>query len=402
MALTAIAVEKLPKRAARYEVPDGKVIGLSLVVQPTGTKSWAVRYRRDGRSRKLTLGAFPTIGLDDARKLANRALRLVAEGNDPAFDKVEARRKVQAGVGDEQTFSDAWDRYLKEYVKPNLKPRTAHELERLFKTLILPKFKRRRLKEVQPYDIKGICTAQITRGAPSQASHVFVALRQFFNWCVEHVILEKNPCDGLKQPKASEARERVLTDQEIKWFWKACGEIGYPFGPMNRLLLLTGARRDEIRSLTEREIDKAAHVITLPGKRTKNKREHVIYLSDLARDVLKFPRVKNTHGWLFTTTGETAVSGFSRAKAILDAKMKEYADEAGSVIDPWVIHDLRRTAASGMARLGITLPAIERCLNHISGSFAGIVGVYQRHEFAPEKQAAFEVWGDYIAGLVKD
>lgn len=401
MTLTTLGIERYPKPAARVEIPDDKTKGLFLVAQPSGSKAWAVRYRAAGRSRKLTLGGWPTIGLADARKLAAAILLRVAAGDDPAGEKSEQRRKVQAGVGEEQQFSDAWDRYVTEYVRPTLKPRTAHELERVGRTLIVPKFGRRRLKEIQAFDIKAICDDQIKRGSPTQAQKVFVTLRGFFNWTVEHVILEKSPCDGLKVPKGSEARERVLSDQELIWLWRASGEIGYPFGPFYRILLLTGARRGEIAGLREREINKTTRLITLPGARTKNGREHAIYLNSIARDVLAdIPRLRENGGFVFTTTGETAISGWSRAKSILDTTMAKYAKQADAEIAPWVIHDLRRTVASGMARIGVALPVIERCLNHVSGSFAGIVGVYQRHEFEPEKEAAFRAWGDHLARLI--
>ena len=151
--------------------------------------------------------------------------------------------------------------------------------------------------------------------------------------------------------------------------------------------------------------------MNLPSARTKNSKEHEIYLADAAIDVIKsVPRVKNRAGYVFSVTGETPPSGFSRAKSRLDRLMLSYArDEArergedpdGVLLEPWRLHDLRRTVASGMARLGIALPVIEKCLNHISGSFAGIVGVYQRHSFADEKRAAFEAWAKHVEAIIR-
>jgi integrase len=167
---------------------------------------------------------------------------------------------------------------------------------------------------------------------------------------------------------------------------------------------LTGTRREEVRSLPERELDLRARLWTIAAARTKNGLDHAVPLSHAALNVLDaVPRVRSTTGLLFTTNARTAVSGFSRAKRRLDTLMLQYArEERGSdlELEPWRVHDLRRTVASGMARLGISLPIIEKCLNHVSGSFAGIVGVYQRHQYADEKRAAFHVWAGHIMRLV--
>lgn len=401
--LTSLTVERVKPKAARFEIPDSKIIGLRLIVQPSGFKSWAVRYTINSRDRRLSLGTYPRIGLEQARRLASAALRAVAEGKDPAAEKVEARRRAQAGLDREELFGAVWDRYLSEYVQPNLKPSTVNEINRLADTLILPKFRKRKLREIAPHDIKALLAAQRARGAPLQGNKVFATARGFFNWCRRELLLETSPCAGLRKPEADRSRDRVLTDQELKWLWRACGEIGFPFGPMTKLLLLTAARREEVRGMNKREINADAQLWVLPGKRTKNGREHAVHLSESSVAVMEsLPHIRNFAGLLFSTNGQTPCSGFSRAKARLDKLMQEYAAADGAEFNPWRIHDLRRTAASGMARLGIILPVIERCLNHVSGSFSGIVGVYQRHEFSSEKKAAFDAWGDFVIGLVND
>jgi integrase len=170
------------------------------------------------------------------------------------------------------------------------------------------------------------------------------------------------------------------------------GSYGYPFGPAIRLLILTAARRDEVGSMTFTEVNFAAKVWTLPAKRSKNGLEHVIPLSGAALSILEsIPRIGKRDGFVFTTTGETAVSGWSKAKATLDA--------ASGVAD-WRLHDIRRTVASGMAGLGIALPVVEKILNHTSGSFGGVAGVYQRHDFADEKRDAIDKWARRVAVIV--
>lgn len=401
MNLTTLAVARIAPKPTRFDVPDSKIVGLRLTVLPSGQKSWSVRYTIHGRDRRLTLGRFPVLNVDNARKLASAALRTVASGDDPQSKKIEARRRASAGLDRDDLFGAIWDRYIAEYVRPNLKASTAGEIERLALTLILPKFKRRKLSEIGPHDVKALVAAQKTRGAPVQANKVFVTLRAFFNWTRRELLLKESPCAGLQKPESDRHRDRVLSDQEIRWLWRACGEIGFPFGPMTKLLLLTGARRDEVRAMTKGEVDRNGALWTLPGQRVKNGREHAIHLANATALVLdSIPKIENEAGYIFCTNGETPVSGFSRAKRRLDALMTAYAEREEKEIAPWVIHDLRRTVASGMARLGIALPVIERCLNHVSGSFAGIVGVYQKHEFAAEKKAAFDAWARHVETVV--
>jgi integrase len=298
-------------------------------------------------------------------------------------------------------FGASWERYLAEHVRPNLKESTANEIERLGEKLILPKLRRRKLAEIAPHDIKALVAAQKARGAPMQGNKVFVTIRGFFNWTRRELLLTESPCAGLQKPEPDGTRDRVLSDHEIRWVWRACDEIGFPFGPMTKLLLLTAARREEVRGIVQRELDRDAHLWTLPGKRTKNGREHAIHVADATMAVLKaIPKIRNSAGLIFSTNGETPCSGFCRAKTRLDTLMAQYAKADGKEFEPWRIHDLRRTAASGMARIGIALPVIERALNHVSGSFAGIVGVYQRHEFTAEKATAFNAWAGYITRLV--
>ena len=167
------------------------------------------------------------------------------------------------------------------------------------------------------------------------------------------------------------------------------------------MLLLTGQRRDEVASMRDAEIDGSTW--TLPAARTKNGRAHVVPLSEAALDVLvSVDRVEGKAGYVFTTTGDTAVSGFTNARGRLEAIMAEIASaERGKAMEilAFTLHDLRRTAASGMASLGVHMPVVEKILNHASGSFAGVAGVYQRHDFADEKRQALEAWGRHVLTL---
>lgn len=199
-------------------------------------------------------------------------------------------------------------------------------------------------------------------------------------------------------PSSEQARDRVLSDDEIRTVWRALESIGWPFGEIGKLLLLTGARRDEIATGTWSEIDLERELWTIPGSRTKNREAHGIPLSDAAVDILKgLPHIDSKPGYVFTTNGRTPVSGFSKAKDAIDAAIREGGDEA---YPHWTIHDLRRTVATNLQKLGVRLEVTEAILNHVSGSRAGIVGVYQRHAWTDEKRAALAAWARRLDAIV--
>jgi integrase len=202
----------------------------------------------------------------------------------------------------------------------------------------------------------------------------------------------------------------VLDDRELKLVWTAATALGWPFDPVVRLLTVTGQRRGEVVGMRWSEIDLEKKVWSLPATRTKNRRPHVVPLSSAAIDILKsLPRIENGAGLVFparadrrTNRGKNSVpvSGFSRAKIRIDHAIAELAEAEGSApLAQFGLHDLRRSTASGMARLGVDLHVIERCLNHVSGSFGGIVGVYQKHKFEDGMRRAMDVWAAHIERL---
>jgi integrase len=195
----------------------------------------------------------------------------------------------------------------------------------------------------------------------------------------------------VRPPVAERSRDRVLTDDEIVAFWRAAEAIGEPFGPLYRLLLLTGQRLREAAGMRDAEI--SGDVWTIPAARAKNSEAHAVPLSTAAQGVLAGVRRIKGAGYVFTTNGSSAVSGFAKAKARLDKAM-------GEGVEPFVIHDLRRTAASGMARLGIPPHVVEAVLNHRTGTVSGVARVYNRFTYEAEKRAALESWGRYVLELV--
>ena len=273
----------------------------------------------------------------------------------------------------------------------------------------MPKWGERKIHDITKRDVIELLDGIIDAGRGLTANRALAMVRKLFNWSIERGILDTSPCQGVKAPLAEHARDRVLTDDEILWLWCACLADSYPFGPLVQLLLLTGARRTEVAGMTYDELNLDERIWNLPGARTKNGEEHTVPLSNAAIAVIEsLPRIKPNRGapnFLFTTNAETHVTGYSRSKVrlnglmLLEARQEaaERGDDATAVEIPrWTLHDLRRTVASELARLGISLPVIEKVLNHTSGSFAGIMAVYQRHSFADEKRQALDAWARHI------
>jgi len=258
--------------------------------------------------------------------------------------------------------------------------------------------------------------------APIGANRAFAELRKFFNWCVGKDILDSSPLAGLQPPsEENSSRNRVLirraevpgsTDEELRWLWKAADEYdrddegeskgGHgrkhrgPFGPFIKMLILTGARRSKVSEMTWGEVDLKNRVWVIPEERAK---AHSVPLSDAAIALLEArPRIKGQN-LVFTTDGNSLISGFSRMKQRVDKLMKESAGDTN--MPDWTVHDIRRTVAAGLQRLGVRLEVIERVLNHLSGSFAGIAGVYQVYDFHAEKRAALESWGRFVTDLIE-
>tara|TARA_R110002051_G_scaffold189149_3_gene258517 strand:- start:1161 stop:2063 length:903 start_codon:yes stop_codon:yes gene_type:complete len=270
---------------------------------------------------------------------------------------------------------------------------------------LVDKWAFRELPSITRGDVTRELDLIVDRGAPTVANRTLAALRKMLNWSVSRDYLPTNPCAGIRAPVAEKPRDRILTDDEVRAFWNACDQLGSPFGPLFQILLLTGQRREEVAAMTWSEIE--GDVWTIPRERAKNDKAHAVPLSSAASSILSgIESIAGTQGYVFTTTGTSPVSGFSRAKKKkLDGLMLESLLEEAAAQDkeakllPWRTHDLRRTVASGMARLGINLPVIERVLNHVSGSFGGIVSVHQKHEFQDEKRLALETWNRFVGSV---
>ncbi|MBV9829659.1 MAG: site-specific integrase [Alphaproteobacteria bacterium] len=346
------------------------------------------------RQRRLTIGNARLIDLGVARERARAALRAAKEGSDPAV-KVDPPRRI--------TFREAFDNYMDLHVVPNLRARTAGDKRAMFEREVLGTWGDRPLDSIRRADVVVLIDGLVARGARVVANRVFESIRAFFNWAIARGIVSESPCYGAKRPTTEKPRERDLNEDEVRLFWRGAGEIGAPFDNLFRLLLLTAQRRDEVRCMRWREVDLGKASWTIPADRAKNGREHVVALSELALEILRSIEARQPkHGpdeLIFGSHANprNAISGLSRAKRRLDAAMTRVA---GTSVRPFVLHDLRRTAVSLMAEMGIPPHVADRVLNHKSGTIRGVAAIYQRYEFGSEERDALMRWGRRVAELV--
>ena len=387
-ALRAASAERLkPPEKGQLELFDRGYPSLSLRVSYGGEKSWYYfGYRVGaGRQRRLKLGTYPAMSLAQAREAWRMARQDVSAGRDPAL----VRKRAHPSTNFESVCRDWLQR-------DQAKNRTIREATRVVEREFLPLWGHRQIADIGRRDILDLTDAIVDRGSPVMARRVHTYVHRLFKWALGRGIVEANPASSLPMPALEVSRDRVLSDSELAQVWRASETLDWPYGPMFRLLILTAARRGEIGSLRWSEI--GDNQIQLIGQRTKNGQPHDIPLSPLAQSlVASLPRIAGAE-LVFWQNGH-APKGWDHAKSRLDAKINELN---GSPLPAWRIHDLRRTAATGLQKLGVSLQVVEATLGHISGSRSGIVGIYQRHNYADEKRGALRAWGQYVMGLVEN
>jgi integrase len=366
-----------------------------LRVTPNGVKSWIIMYRMEApkhpgkmKQQYRKIGSYPALSLADARNAARDALMMVGRDIDP----IEAREKEKRDVAAVKTVAEAVDAFIRRHAKQ--KNRSWQEVERVFRVYVVPKLGERPVSSISPSDIHDILDALMDAGHPYMANRLFAHTRKFFNWCSERHWIEEPPTKHIARPANEQARDRILNDEEIRSLWEACGQMGWPFGPHFKLLILTGQRRNEVAGMKWEHLDLDNKLWTLPREETKANRQHQVPLSQMALDILA-SAPKSGH-YIFSTTGKTPISGFSKAKKRCDEIMA--ADE--NAIPAWRLHDLRRSTASGMAEIGIAPHVIEKVLNHSTGQISGVAAVYNRHTYLREKTDALNAWARALEAIV--
>jgi integrase len=417
--LTDLFVKNVKPAKTRTEYFDASFGGLALRVTEKGHKSWTLHYRIHGRQRRLTLGSWPAIEPAAARKKAAEALDKVHHNKDPATEKLAARNNPLPAV---ETFEVVLTDYLKQHGKRNLKQSTFDETKRSLERDVLAHWRHIPIAEITKRHVLKVVEDIAATGAEVHANRIFSRVRALFNWAVANDRLTVSPMNGMKPPTKEVERDRVLSDDELRWFWSACEKIEWPFGPIARLLLLTAQRRTEVGDLDWSEINLAKATWVIPADRTKNGIAHEVHLSaDALRVLADLP--KPHRGLVFTVTGDDPVSGYSRAKERLDVAMikvrrhelglpEEDADLRRALKIPaskplpveiphWTFHDLRRTTATKMAgKLKIAPHVVDKILNHTSGTIRGVAKIYNREKYIEERRAALTAWGDWLEALV--
>jgi len=366
-----------PDPNKRIEIPDAGKPGLYLVIQPSGARSWAYRYRFGGRSRKLTVGPYPKIGLAAAHDAAEAANDEVLHGRDPAAAK-------RVGTPADDTLAAHIELYKQRHVK-GLRYNT-----RLYVNMTLDRMQDewpgRALRAVAKGDVIRFIEGAKEKRGPSAAVTTWKVVKAFFAWCESRLDDFASPARSIKKPAKERSRERVLDDAELAAVWRAADAAGGSAGALTKLLILTGCRRHEITDLAWDELTETA--IELPGERTKNGLAHTIPLTSLMRAVLA-TRPKS---------GRFVINGADRPLGDHSAAKEKVTPD----IRPWTYHDLRRSFASGLQRLAVAPHIVELCLNHRSGTFRGVAGIYQRHRYAKEVGEAFELWSRHLAVLTQE
>src|SRR5262245_46758738 len=377
--LTAKTIENLKPGPQRREISDGGS-GLWLVLQSSGAKSWAVRYRFAGRPTKLTLGGWPALTLAAARKGAADALHEPAQGHDPA-----AARKASAltaAAAKANTLAAVVAEYLK---REGGKLRTLDQRLSILNRLILPVLGARPIADIKRSEIVRLLDGIEDRSGPRMADVALAVLRRIMAW---HATRSDDFVPPIvrgmsRQNVAEDRRSRILDDDELRRLWAATAD-GQPFSNLLRFLLLTARRRNEAARM--RWIEVVNGTWTLPASRSKTKTEIVRPLSKAAQAVLTAQ--PHDSEWVFTTTRIGPLKAFSVRKAKLDA-------EAG--LRDYRLHDLRRTSRSLLSRAGVNPDIAERCLGHVLPT---IRATYDRHRYLDEMAHAFEALAALIDRIV--
>ena len=369
--------------AGRYY--DDRLAGFGLYVGKSGARSFFVEYRagrgRGAPKRRLTLGRHGHLTPEQARTMAREHLGRIAAGEDPLEER-RARDRAKT-----QRFENVLDEWLKRDQSTN---RSFAEVKRLMEREVAPSFTGRSIEDIRKRDIIALLDGIADRGAPVAANRVLAHTKRMFKWAVGRDIIESDPAAHVEKVTPEMRRDRVLSDDELVVVWNTAGTFEGPFGAAVRLLIATGARREEIFSARWGELSDDGSSLRLPRERSKNDTARIICLSPLVAGIVdKLPVIGD---YMFTTTGDRPFSNISKNKAKLDGL---------SGVTDWRLHDIRRTVATGLQRLGVRLEVIETVLGHVAGSRAGVVGVYQRHRFEDEAREALASWGAHVEALIE-
>ena len=394
--LTDAGVKKLkPPSTGQTEFFDELLPSFGLRVSHAGTRAWIVMTRVNGRLRRFTIGRYPAMPLEAARKVARTALERAQVGRDHSDVVKEERARRARSRGN--SFAARAEEFLDVYVRGRgLRPSTRREYRRILQGPDTAHLAMKPVDHITKDDIVGVLGKMEKRGSKGAAERSLAYLRKFFGWCADQGVIDLPPTARVRVIRPNKTRDRVLSDKEIASVWPAFEAEGGVFGPLFKLLLLTGQRRGEIAGMQWTEISQGngtGPVWEIPGTRTKNHRNHLVPLSKGASDVLNL--IPTAGPIVFSTTGATPVSGFGKAKARID----KWISESRPMASAWTLHDLRRTMVTVMnENLQVPPHVVEAVVNQVSGDAKrGVAGVYNRALYLEERRKALDAWASYIA-----
>ena len=420
--------------AADYFVWDAGgndvIKGFGLKVTPAGSKVYVYQYRvaRPGEAdrtpaKRYTLGKHGNLTPDQARKRAKELAALVDQGIDPRRQELdviaeqdEADRLAAEGARLEgelafEKVSVLWlDHYENEKVR---RPSSVALAKLVVNRHLQPHLAGKSMPKIGRADLQAALDAIPVKQRGIRRA-VFAYASVLFGWAHKRGDIAGNPLQAMAKPEAPKARDRVLADAELVSVWQASNKLRQPFGAFFRFLILTGQRREEVAGMAWAELDRATATWIIPAGRAKNGVAHIVPLAATVIDELdRLALVKQVKdrindqdatrwpkaGPVLTTNGAAAISGFSKAKKALDGEIANLREDGGA-IEPWRVHDLRRTLATGLQRLGVRFEVTEATLNHVSGAKGGVAGIYQRHDWRDEKRSALEGWALHVAAIL--
>ncbi len=389
-----------PPASGRLELRDKMVPGLYLRVSASGMV-WYLRARPPGEKNPIAIrlgpyGSHPGMyTLKEARRKAEDWKDAIKGGNDPRLEAKAAKARFKTD------YEGTVERFLTQYVKRNLKHNTLLQYTSILQGDLLKKWRSRPIHKITRADVISIIDDIAESGKLVLANRTLAVLKKFFSWCAEKDLIPIDgvlPTDRVKPPlKKEQARKRTLSDPEIVVFWKACEQLGSPFGTYFQFLLATGQRRSEAACMARSDVKEGVWT------QTDNKagRTHLLPLNNLAETLLKkLPKIARCK-LFFSTNGKTSIQGQSKAKARLDEQIKKLLkDDSELFQEPWQIHDLRRTFTTRLRQLGIGQDVCSALLNHAA---KGVTAQhYDQYGMLPEKTHAMKVWGNFLESLIKD
>jgi integrase len=353
---------------------DSKVPGFGCRIYPSGKRMYVFQYRTKARQqRRVAIGLHGATTIDKARQAAGDLYEAVRKGRDP----VQEARTVASRQPD--TIEQVVEQFVEKYLQQQKRaPSYIHDTRALFENHVLSRWRSRDIKSIRRRDVIELLDEIVVKGKPIAANRVLAAVRKLFNWAVQRDIIEASPVARVAMPSAETKRERTLSIEEIRTIWPQFVVLGYPFGPFLQITLATGQRREEVSGMRWQDIDEVERTWTIPSEKTKAGRAHLVPLPPLAMDVLREVRQSlmqlgalseddlDAQGklpeYVFTTRGDRPISGYSKAKSRLDkAVARTRAKEGLPILEPWTIHDLRRTVGTGFGKLGVSRFIIARC-----------------------------------------